>query len=497
MPQNTLDDLLLQNPNAPTNDEFALYFARKLYERQEERALTPVELDFTESATALAATDDDRIEWCGESSRGLLDAVLASNLLSDAAHAECNAIIDDAAPALERTKTIGHFRFNWTELSGDPRDNTNETNIDATAAELNECWDRYVADFREPKANLVGGQRLLDIDVYFDPSLHGSTSSHSNRIFLNSDSVVNDVCRRQTTAAHELFHRVEYSYGYVTGTAGQRWWVEALGSWSQEYYAPAVDDYITRVNGGLANPSPGLLDRSYDACHYWKYLGEQVADRSPAVATEVQAVREVLDEYSTNGLDMKAASDTVTQSRISRSFDSFFTDWTKANYLKDLVAPSARYDYAEDETVTTSCGRIYGPYRHVAPDTDISVTSNTSVWSSGMQTSSAFGSRYHHFDIGASVTTLGLRFGGNSGGGSGTYSVHLVMIKDDRWRVIYNNQGVVDRTWQLALTAGQFDRCVLVVNGLTTSGPYQVEVNPPADADEPDEYAEEPAVAFA
>jgi hypothetical protein len=495
--QNTLDDLLLQNPNAPTNDEFALYFARKLYERPEERAITPVELDFTESTTELAATDDEQIEWCGESSRGLLDAVLASNLLSDAARTECMAIVADAAPALERTKTIGHFRFHWTEISSNPLDNTNESNIDATAAELNDCWNRYVADFRAPKADLIGGNRLLDVDVYSDPSLHGSTSSQTNRIFLNSATVVNDDCRRQTTTAHELFHRVEYSYGYITGTAGQRWWVEALGSWSQEYYAPAIDDYISRVNGGLATPSLGLLDRSYDACHYWKYLGEQVAAQSPVVTTEKQAIREVLDEYSTNGLNMKAASEAVTQNRVARSFDRFFVDWTKTNYLKDLVAPGAHYDYAEDETVTTSCGRTNGPYRHLAPDTDVSITSSTFTWNSGTQTANAFGSRYHHFDIGAGVTSLKLRFTGNSGGGSGTYSAHLIMIKDDHWRVIYNNQGVVNRTWQLAPAAGQFDRCVLVINGLTGGGPYRIEVNPAAEADEPDEYAEEPAVAMA
>lgn len=478
MPETSLDDLLLQNPNAPTNDEYALHFARRLYAPREERDEERLLLGLAEERREFEASDDEQVEWCGEASRGLLDAVLASNLLSSEARSEINAMMEDAAPTLERTKTIGHFRFQWTETSSDARDNTNETNIDATAAVLNDCWNRYVTDFRQPQADLVGGQRILDVDVYFDASLHGSTSSQTNRIFLNSQTVVNDACRRQTTSAHELFHRVEYTYGYVTGTAGQRWWVEALGSWSQEYYAPAIDDYISRVNGGLANPSLGLFDRSYDACHYWKYLGEQLAQRSSAVGTERRAIREVLDEYSTNGLNAKAASGSVTQNRLTRSFDLFFQDWTKANYLKDLVGSGAHYDYAEDETVTTSCGRTNGPYGHVAPDSDETIASNTFNWSSGTLTINAYGTRAHHFDIASSVTDLEIRFAGNAGGGAGIYSAHLIMIKDNRWRVIYNSVSATERSWQLTLTAGQYDRCLLVINGLMTGGAYEVTVNP-------------------
>jgi hypothetical protein len=482
MPPVPLEELLLQNPDAPTNDEYAVHLARQLFPPLEERdTAAHLVLGLADGQQEIEAVDDDRVEWCGEYTYGLLDAVLASDLLSGAARNEIQTLMADAAPALERTKTVGHFRFHWTETSSDSRDNTDEAAIDATAAVLNDCWDRYVTDFRRPQADLVGGVRLLEIDVHFDPSVHGSTSSQKNRILLNSHTVVNDACRRRTTSAHELFHRVEYAYGYVTGTPGQRWWVEALGSWSQEYYAPDIDDYISRVNGGLDQPSTGLLTRSYDACHYWKYLGEQLARRSPAVATERRAIREVLETYATNGLDAKAASGTVTQNRIARPFDRFFEDWAKANYLKDLTTPSATYDYLEDETVTTACGRNSGPYRHVAPDTDETITGNSFSWNSGTLLVDPYGTRYHHFDIAPSVTALDLLFTGNAGGGAGSYSVHLVLIKEGRWQVIHNSHDVTSKRWQQSPTAGQYDRCVVVVNGLSTAGSYRVAVNASVD----------------
>ena len=424
-----------------------------------------------------SATDDENVDACGEASRGLLEAVLASNLLSEAAREEINSMISDSLPALEEEKTIGHFRFRWTEVSADARDNTNEANIDATGAILNDCWDRYVADFRRPQAEVMGGQRIIDVDVYREAGLHGSTSSQSNRIFLNSETVVNDDCRRRTTSAHELFHRVEYSYGYVTGTAGQRWWVEALGSWSQEYYAPDVDDYINRVNSGLSTPAKGLFSRSYDACHYWKYLGEQLSRRNVNVTSEEQAIREVLDEYATNGNDAKAASGKITQVRASRTFDRFFQDWSKANYIKDLDNPFIRYEYLEDENVTASCGRNYGPYRHVAPLTDETIISDTFTWTSGIRMANAYGTNYHHFEIDPSVTQMEMRFEGNVGGGSGMYSVHLIMIKADHWSKIYNGLDVTDRTWNLSFTSGRYDRCMLAVNGLATGGAYEIGVN--------------------
>jgi len=51
------------------------------------------------------------------------------------------------------------------------------------------------------------------------------------------------------------------------------------------------------------------------------------------------------------------------------------------------------------------------------------------------------------------------------------------MIKSDRWHVIYNSPSVTEWARKLSFTAGQYDRCLLVVNGLATGGSYEVSVN--------------------
>jgi hypothetical protein len=474
---NNLDEILKANPNAPTNDQYAKDLASRLFVPVAQRVEADLELEFFEGAFTMAAREADDIEWCGESTVGLVEAVLASNLISTTAKDEIETMMADSMPSLEKEKTVGHFHFRWTETSPDSRDNTNETNIDATAVFLNECWDLYTTNFRQPKAALIGGQRIIDIEVYYNPGLHGSTSSQSNRIYLNSHTVVNDACRRRTTSAHELFHRVEYAYGYVTGTAGQRWWVEAMASWSQDFTYDDVNDYVSRVNGGLGTTDSGLLNRSYDACHYWKYLGEQLRKRAATIPSDERALREVLNRYSTNGLDAKAASGTVTQDRLGRSFDRFFQDWSKANYIKDLENPTIKYEYDEDEEVTNSCGRTYGPYAHVLPIADVNVSSDTFTWNSGLRSVNSYGTDYLILRLDPSVSQFSLRFEGNPSGGSGQFSAHLIMIKDNRWSKIYNSPSTTEKTWSLSFSAGTYDTCVLVINGLGTGGDYEVSLN--------------------
>lgn len=473
-----INKILMNNPNAPTNDEYAINFARKLLPPKDKRNEKSFELNLSQGIVKIGAEDTENTEWCGEYTIGLLHAVLSSNLISEKAKTEIMEMMADSQPSLEMTKTVGHFRFHWTETSADNRDNVTEADIDATASVLNDCWDLYTINFQQPKANLINGTRLIEVNVYYSPGLYGSTASQLNSMFLNSLHVVRDDCRRQTTPVHELFHRLQYSYGYITGTGGQTWWVEGTAAWSQDLFNDNINDYVSRVNSGLNTPDSSLLNRSYDACHYWKYITEQLNQRSSDVTSEAQAMREFLDEYNSNGLNAQAASGTVTQQRLGKSMEFFFQDWSKANYIKDLDNPYIRYEYTEDDIQTNLCGRQYGPYTQVAPVMDETVPNNSWTWASQQMTVQPFGTDYLLFRLKPEVDKITIRFEGNPTGGNGDFCLHLIMIKGNRWSVIYNNyNNTTERTWNLNFNAGQYDKAVLVVNGLHVGGSYKVSVN--------------------
>ncbi len=104
---------------------------------------------------------------------------------------------------------------------------------------------------------------------YLGPTRYGSTSSNWDYMKLNSKLVIRDSCKRRTTSAHELFHRVQYSYGYVTGTPNLRWLVEGTASWSQKYTnSPYIRDYMDLMNAGFNRLDRFLIRRrGHDACH--------------------------------------------------------------------------------------------------------------------------------------------------------------------------------------------------------------------------------------
>lgn len=474
-----LEAILLENPDAPSDDEHALLFASKLYLTGRGAHDTSVRLNLVDGRVTCGARESEHVEWCGESTYGMLETVLVSNLISPTARTLINRIISRSRPKLERMKNFGHFKFSWTEGNKTAKHNTTERNIARTAKNLNECWDRLAVDFRTPQAELIGNKRIIAVEVYWNPRRGGSTSSSSNRIFLNSDTVVNDNCRSRTVAAHELFHRVQYSYGYVTGTNAQKWWVEALGSWSQEYFDTTINDYVNRVNRGLRRPERALLQRSYDACHFWKYFGERLRNCSTAIDHEHEAVQQVLDEYSHNGLDLEGAVSIVVGRHLLMSFEKFFEEWVKANYLKELKGAPEEYRYSEGDDVTAACGRKYGPYAKVARVAGKGTIIEGQSWTSGRKGISPYSAHYYDFAIGARVNQLEVKVSGKFGRNAEIGTPYLVLSKAGNWMT--GRRGRTNRSageWmkELRFDPGRYDRCVLLLSGRDRPGTYQVEI---------------------
>lgn len=304
-------------------------------------------------------------EKCGEYPLGRLFISLSNPDITDADRNAVDETIDADMPSLPRTYTEGHFRFLYTDNDTNADHNVTLADIQATAKVLNDSWTKYSQDFTTPQKGYVSGGGctpqvdMIDVKVYYlGQYLYGATSSYWDYIELNSKHVVKDACERQSTPAHELFHRVEYSYGYVSGAqSNMKWATEGSASWSQKYMAPGVGDWMDRMNEGLDNPDVALISgRAYDACDFWVYLGERGNG-------EAATIKEVWSTYNTNGKDMKGAIGTTVQNRIPNcgSFDQFSGWWMFTNYYKDLSNADPLFDYVEDE-LKVPCGTItYGP----------------------------------------------------------------------------------------------------------------------------------------
>ena len=430
MTQEELTALLRSNSDAPQTGRAALDLAQRLYVPQDVRLEANYRLPLPSGPQILEASDAPMVETCGEYSRGLVDLALEANVLSDDDRNAVTAAIDASTPNLEKQKHIGRFHFHWTEVSSEPDDNVTETQIDQTGAVLNDLYEKFSNDFRPPKADVVDGEPLIEIKTYFDGGLYGSTSSHRNEIFLNSRDVIRDDCRRQTTSAHELFHRVQYSYGYVTGTANQRWWVEALGAWSQQYAFPDQMDYIRRIVAGLRNPRKPLLERSYDACHFWKLLGERLVSGSQLYGDEHDAIRAFMEQHDSNGKLARQACEAILDNlHTVRPLERFFSDFATCNIAKDLT--SCPQPYHDNQVSVVNCARSYGPYPPVLPSSDILIADDADSWSSPETLVGEFATVYYRARFATSVSTVIANFVANSDGGQAEFDVATILVFGD------------------------------------------------------------------
>lgn len=414
---------------------------------------------------AFGEHSDGDVDDCGEYQNGLLFSALQNPAISDRTRLMVDKIIAAAIPPLPKNKVSksGHFKIFYTSNNADPLHNVTDQEIINLAALLDAWWTKYATNFKKPKFYLVGGVERIDVKVYYiNATMLGKTGSGWNHIELNSALCVKNACKRQTTSAHELFHRVQYNYSYISGTASMSWLVEGTAVWSQGYTNLLIRDYMGWMNQGLAAPDLNLITgRSYNAAHFWQFLQER---------DTWAAIKSVWATYQTNGKNAKAAVNTVTTAELGLNFDAYVQKWHKANYIKDLInAATGGYNYVENAVTQTSCGVTYGPLSKV-PATVRTVKSDTSWTLTG--TVKPYGADYWVLKLDPALTKLSVQV---KGADTGNFSYHFIGVKGNSWKSIINSTAN-KYSYTKTLTAGQWDSLVVVVTGRSLGGTYDISV---------------------
>lgn len=441
------------NPDVPLTDAEVIALAEKLY--------PPVAL-----AEVPPEAPEQEIEgFCDEYEVGLLMAALQNPDISDATRREVGRMMRAAEPDLPKQyppgpDLPGHFVIHYTDSDPNPLHNITEAEARATAAALNSHWQIYETTFRKPKADANG---KIAIKIYYlGDSLLGRSYAIGNLMLMNSAMAVKDTCRRKNTAAHELFHMVQYSYGYLPSRRPSvLWFSEGTACWAHKYTNAGTGEYMRYMNKGLKLPALALLtERTYNAAHFWIFLNEKTGT--------YRSIKDVLSNYRINGFDPKKAVETVTTLRLRKNFDGYAQTWLKANYLKDL-ANAGGFEYTEDELVTNICSETFGPLEHV-PRSSKNINSMTYLRSQGAV--APYAAVYKEFVLDPGMTKIAVRL---KGAGAGKFSYHLIPIKDNKGLTTVNstaNEYVLKKT----LTPGQWDKLGLVIAGWSTGGGYLVRV---------------------
>jgi hypothetical protein len=439
------------NPQIPRSHEAIIALAERLYPPLTKK-------------TAPAAPAKDLTNWCGEEDVGVLFAALQNPEVSDVTRRMVNDIIVAAIPPLHKRwiSNSGHFQIFYTTDNPDPLHNVTRAQIKNLATLLDSYWDLFGIEFKEPKHKIVDGKKRIDVKVYYiDADTLGQTHSGWEHIELNSALCVRNWCQRRSTSTHELFHRVQYAYGLVSGTANMKWIVEGTAVWSEKFTNEGLRSYMYRMNKGLRVPEKALItERSYDATHFWVYLQEMYDS----------AIEEVWANYEVNGHDAKAAVDSVTTAAIRQNFDLFVGRWSLANYTKDLDNANVLLDYDEDEVIKTSCGVTYGPLLKVPVTTKTIGPDSTYTWIGSVK---PYGSKYFVFNL---TPTLNGVLGSFNGTGSFVVSIGKIYNNE------YSNFRMQDTTSIVEFGGMRdsgffFNKVAVVVTGAPTGGNFELKID--------------------
>ncbi|MFZ2446240.1 MAG: hypothetical protein WAW37_07780 [Syntrophobacteraceae bacterium] len=218
--------------------------------------------------------------------------------------------VDSNMPAFENRLDTDHFVLRWTNRSSHTADNISDPAVvKQTAGYLETAWGKYTELFgRTP--HTAPGKDKVEV-VFRDFDCYGLADPPDGPIQFNAHAWMKNPGIRQPTSAHELFHKMQYAYGYKTGWSPKKpylWFTEGTAAWAEVYVWGRVsrtckvdeifkdtkldlyeaDDmampfWIYFVSGNREEPNHKLMVKLFEKC-------EQLKD-------EKRALNEVIQEY--------------------------------------------------------------------------------------------------------------------------------------------------------------------------------------------------------
>ncbi len=274
-------EAIRRNPSVPRSLDRIMALARRLYP--------------TPGAQTLATTGALRhLDECGETVFGNLVEALRSPELPANAEGRVSEFISKQGitETANRLSRSGRFLIRWFDGIEMPNWTLDE--------HLEYAADRLESEFEVPLFRADPG-RPIEVHVRSMGRIRGQTSPGGavdlSRSYLQtvagSEALVRALC------GHELFHRIQYSFGFRTthpAIAPFQWFTEGTASWAEAFVSGTV---LTDAKSLAFSRIPGIgfFDASYFTMPFWYYL---LFKKGP------RAIRDVLLAYRATG-DPRAA----------------------------------------------------------------------------------------------------------------------------------------------------------------------------------------------
>jgi hypothetical protein len=178
-----------------------------------------------------------------------------------------------ACPSFENKLETEHFILRWTNASSHQADNLSDPEIASqTAGYLETSWDKLTGLFgRTPY--VPPGRSKIEV-IFHDLECYAYADPPDGPIELNSLVWTSMPSIRQSTSAHELFHKLQYAYGYKTRWPpgeSMLWFTEGTAAWAEVF----VWGRVTRnckIEGMFHDTNIRLCEAEDMALPFWIYF---------------------------------------------------------------------------------------------------------------------------------------------------------------------------------------------------------------------------------
>jgi hypothetical protein len=181
--------------------------------------------------------------------------------------------VDSPMPSFENKYETDHFVLKWTNHSSNSSDNIKDPQIiKETAGYLEQAWTKYT-DLFGRKPYTAPGRDKIEV-VFRNIDCYGVADPPDGPIQFDSKAWVHNKGIRQPTSAHELFHRLQYAYGYKAKWMPKKpyqWFTEGTAAWSEVFVWGKVSRDC-KVDTLFKDTRMDLYQSDVNALPFWIYF---------------------------------------------------------------------------------------------------------------------------------------------------------------------------------------------------------------------------------
>jgi hypothetical protein len=411
-----------------------------------------------------------RIEECGEAAVARFFTALGSPLLGNRDLDEIDAMMDADLPAFDQSLETDHFVLRWTNSAAHAADNLADAAIvDETAGYLETAWAQYNSVFGRAPYPPAGGTK---IDVNFwDIGGYGVASPPDGPISFDAENWQSQPGIRQPTSAHELFHKLQYAFGYRTlwaPVAPYQWFSEGSASWAEVYVWQRVSGAY-KMTDLFTTPDLDLYNASYRALPFWMFFDTRQRD-----AVDDIPLVGYLQRYELTGQEETALGEAIDAdwpaNNVYGQLDTFFALFSRERRIGAWrQTPTGGQPYA---TILGPDGAAITP---ALATTDVPLASGDVYSNAGNV--SGLGSDYYHFvfDPNADAQTLTISVTAAAGG---DYSYYSIWEKGGAFKkATFPFVATGSFTFSQPLEIATADALVFIISGRGTGGGYTIDAS--------------------